>query len=1068
MVSSTVKERILIHLYPYYKLKSKIEVPYEISQPGIADAVGVSRPHLSQEIRKIVEDETGLIEEDIKRVKGMKRKRKVYFLTPKGVRKAQYLIKKFNGKKITILTPEGKSEVMVKDIDQYIKGDNPLLTSLSRVNDEGVLDLTKVDDIEEDIFIDRKKEMNFLKRTLKEVEEEGGMVLFVVGDSGIGKTRLISEFKKYSKKKGFVFLSGKAYFESSDPYLPFKKAFEEFTKNKDTHFQLTSIYPGKSGPRAEDKKMFDYQRRATFFEIAEDIRILAKKKPLLIFLDDIQWADAATLQLTHYLSENLLDSKVLVIGAFRPRDVKMNDLLKEVRQRMRRERIYNELELKPLKWKHTKKIITAMLGVSSVPTDFVKLLHDLSEGNPLFIKECIKRLMEEGNLDPKKNRYPDDPKAINIPNIIINIIERRFDQLSDDTRRILHLGCVIGEEIPFDLLLNTCGMEELDAFDHIDVLLGTNLWKELPEEEMFAFTHALVHLAAYNSIPDIKKKRLHKTVAEKIEELHKNNLVDYYSDLSNHFENAGNTDKAISYYYKAGKRAEEVYAQEDALKMYQEALDLWDKEKGDIGFKLLENLGDVNSLLGNLSSSREHYERIVEETDDTSRIQRMYRKIARTWETQGDFEKAEELVDRALKTYDEDPVETCRLYEVKGWTLMQKGDFEGAGEMFEKEKELSKDFCDEKLQSNSNHNLGTLMIHKGKYEEANKYLKEALKIREKIGDKRSIAKSLNNIGVVYKCRGEINKALDTYKRCLEIEKDIGDKGGMAAILANLGTLQYMNDELTEAEENFDRALKIFKSIGDKRGMAMATNNLGIVHLDMGDLDQAIEYQTKGLSLRKEMGDKQGWAMSLGFMSNVHILKGELKQAEEYVNQASDLLNEIGDMKGVAMVNSLQGEIKKERGEIDEAIRLYEKSYDFHKKIGEKYENIEICGYLGELFIKSGDLKKARKRIDEGLRISREVGTTLGEMVCMRISGTAFREEGDLERSLKELNQVVETLEKSNKEIELARAYYELGKTHLEANDIEMGIRNLSIAKDKFEEMGMNPWSERAEKLIDDL
>ncbi|MFO8109967.1 MAG: tetratricopeptide repeat protein [Thermoplasmata archaeon] len=1065
MVSATVKDRIIIHLYTYHASLTKQGMPYELSQPGIADAIGISRPHLSQEIRKMIQDEPTLVKEEVMRVKGLKRKRKVYFLTPKGVLKAQSSVEKFNEESITVLTSDGKKDVKLKNIGTHIKGNNPLVTALSRVDAKGVLDLTEAREFKEDIFIDRKEEMAVLKSSLKEASEEGGKVFFVKGDPGIGKTRLLEEFEKHASSEDFIFLSGRAYFESSDPYLPFKKAFEG---TKDLDHSMDIIYPDEKRTKAEDKNMFDYHRRTTFFEITKDIRHMIDKKPMVIFLDDIQWADSATLQLIHYLSENLETSPLLLIAAFRPQDVNMNTLLKEIVQRMRRVGTYEEIELKPLKWKHTKEIISNMLGVSRTPPEFVRLLYELSQGNPLFIKECVKSLIEEGNLDPKRNRYPKDPRHVTIPNIIVSIIERRFSQLSEETLKMLQIGCIIGEEIPFDLLLKVCGMDELDAFDHIDILLGTSIWKELPDQDKFAFSHALVHLAAYNRISDIKKRKLHKAVAEKLEELYEEDIEKHHSKLAKHFERAGMIDRSISYYYKAGKSAETVYAQEDALEMYQNALRLWDGEDKEPGMKLMESLGDVNSLLGDISSCKKYYERILDETDNEVTEQRMYRKLARLCETQGDFRRVKELVDKGLDSYKKDNIEACRLYEIRGWTLMQTGDFQGAEEMFITERRLSEDLGDRKALSDSNHNLGTLMVYKANYDDARRYLKDALRIREKIGDKKSIAKSLNNLGVVYKCTGDIEDALETYQRCLEIEKEIGDRGGIAATSANLGTLQYMNNNPKEAGENFDHALEIFRGIGDKMGVAMAYNNLGIVQLAMGDLESALEYQKRGLELRKNVGDKPGLGMTHGIISSVFILKGELDKAKEHIDEAFTFFEKIDDVKGMALMKSLKGDIKNENEQFDDAISLYEESHKTLKQIGEKFENISNCCRLAEVYTHVGKLTEARRMIIEGIMLSKMVGTDYDKEVFLRILGMVLRKEKNFKGSFKVLNKAAGLLEKNKKYMELARVYYELGKTFLEVHDVPNGKRNLAKARNKFNSMDMERWSARAQGMLDDI
>ncbi len=1068
MVSSTVKERILVHLLSYYRYVSEDRVPYDISQPGIANAVGVSRPHISQEMGKLMKKDPGVIRGDIRRVKGITRKRKVYFLTPQGLQRAKKLVDRFSRMDVKIVTPQGEINIPLEEIGDHIKGDTPLLTALSRVNDDGVLDLTREEDIKEGIFIDREEEMEFLKRILRSVKNDGGKVLFIQGDPGIGKTRLVDEFGTRLSDKGFDFLSGRAYFESSDPYLPFKKVFDGLMKKHEIETPTIMSYHETKELKAEDRKTLDVKRTAAFFEITQELIEVASENPLVIFIDDLQWADAVSLQLIHYLAENLGDSTILLICAFRPQDIMANPLLKEICQRLRREGDYNELLLKPLTWKHTMEMIGGILGVRKIPLDFVKLLHGLSEGNPLFVKECVKGLQEGGDLNPKENRYPEDPNRINIPTIINDIIERRFDQLSDETKRLLHVGCVIGEEIPLELLLKCGGLDEMDTFDHADILLGTNIWEENPEEEVFTFSHALVHLAAYKSVPDFKRKHIHKTVAETMEAIYKDNIEKYHSDLANHFDNAGLKEKAISYYYKAGKHAEEVYAQEDALDMYLKGLRLWEEIGDPEGIRLLESLGDVNSILGDFSSCREYYNSILKETEDKTVVQRIYRKLSQSWLVQGEFTKSRELIDIGIDMgIGDDISELCKLYEVKGWALMQMGDLEGAKGMFEKERALSEEIGQEALMGNSNHNLGTLHIYKGLFEDAYRYLNEAIRIREKLGDRRGTAKSLNNIGMLYISRCEIQKAMDTYHKCYEIQKEMGDLDGMTGALANLATLQYVSDDMRSAEDNFNKTLQIFENIGDKRGVAMATNNLGLVYADIGDLDRAMAYQERALSLRQEMGDKQGIGVSLCMRAQVLIMRGELAEAEACLAEAVDIFREMGDKKGMGIVEGLQGDILVEKEEYQSAISHFVKSYEIFSEIGENLENMANCCRLGEAYTCIGESGKAKEFIDEGLEIARNVGTRHGEATCLRVEGMWLRERNMISESIEVFERVIDEFGISEKEPILARAYFELGVTYMEKGDVKEAEKYLGIARDKFKGMGIRSWKERVDTLLGD-
>ncbi|MFP4608624.1 MAG: BREX system ATP-binding domain-containing protein, partial [Candidatus Aenigmatarchaeota archaeon] len=674
MVSSTARERILLHLGSYEIYLDRDEVPYGITQPGIAEAVGVSRSHVSYEIKGLMEKEE-LVREEIRRVEDQKRKRKVYFLTAKGLEVCDDIRGRFEDGYITVITCEGKKQVELNEIDDYLEGRDPLLKALSMIDDDDddyALDLRKGEPSGERIFVGREEELERMKNLLGGVEKGDSRTLFIVGEPGIGKTTLVSEFSQYAKKKGFKFLEGKAYFETAAPFLPLREIFDDL--RPDMKEDRLDIFDVEKGNKFEEEEILKSQRKAAFYQSAEVIKEVSKDIPLVLFIDDLQWADGSTLKLLHYLSESLKKCRVFFLGAFRPMGSRKNRFLDDICRRMKRENRFESIELKPLDRDQTKEIISNIMAVKDPPSKFVELIYEYCEGNPLFTEECIKKLAEEGTIDPKKGLYPHTKDELEVPDVVTRVLEGRFDRYSDETREVLEYGSVIGETIPYELLLESSGMEERTMLKHISHLLRSDLWHEASEQEVFRFSHTLFKFAAYRSIPELKREKLHEVVSGSIKEVYADDLENYYSDIAMHLEKSDNIEEALKFFILAGQRAEKVYAQEEALEMYEKALELVEELSDEIKKgEILESLGDVNKVLGNYGNCIENYQGSMLSIEDEKHRQRMYRKIAAVNLKRSSFEEAIQQVDNGLsllglgsKSAKE---ERCRLLQKKGWAL---------------------------------------------------------------------------------------------------------------------------------------------------------------------------------------------------------------------------------------------------------------------------------------------------------------------------------------------------------------------------------------------------------------
>lgn len=947
-------------------------MPFSFCQKGIAEAVDLSRNRTSKLLRELIEED--LIEVNSSYVKGSKRRRKVYSLTPKGEKKANNIRKKIEEKKVRVKTKSNECETELKNIDSYINSHNPLLKALNNLNENEVIDLTQSEKDTEEIFTGRKDELQFLQNRLEMVKNNGSLTILIKGKAGIGKTRLVNKFKHHALTEGFDFLTGKGHYDTSEPYLPFKEAFKKIQKsdkNRPMKFSYTGAKKDERGVEEEAKTI----QNLIFSETTENIRSLAEENPIVIFIDDLQWADKDSLMLFHYLTEKLEDVPVLFISAYRAEDITRDDFLNEVLKRMSKDDLYDELELQPLSWENTKEIAQALIGRIDIPDDFIHIIHETSEGNPLFSKEFLKQMLEDDTVDPNKGKYPSKKDDIELPEVVDDIIGRRIERLDQEHLKVLQTGSIIGEQVPFPLLDFVTGMDTLDLLESIDILTGTGFWNDRSDEDTFHFTHGLIQLSVYESIPGPLRKELHNEVAESIKEVFEDKIEEYYSDIAFHYKLAKEFSKGFEYYRKAGDKAERVYAHEVALEMYKEALEL--AKKADLNeekrWDIVEKIGDINKTIGNYDISLEYYEKIPRNKIEPKYKQRIYRKIASVYERKGEFNKAIEAVERGLAEKDGENIENCRLLSRKGFSEMRQGKYDQAERDFLNALDICENFHNGREYADIHHGLGTVYLNTGEFNQSINHLKTALEEWEKIDDLDGKSSSLNSLGNVHLKKGDFHKALENYERSLELRKKIGDKRQISACLNNIATILSKKGEFEKSIEHYRRSHEIWQEIGDQQGIATTYINMGEHYLKKGELDPALENLKKSLEISENIDYIEGVAASLTNLGDIFLRKRELDEARENYQKGLELSRDMEYQQLIPHLLSGLVEIYLQESEFEKALEKGEKALKKSKNIEAKEEEGISHRILGMGYREKKEWDKAKKEFEEGKKILKDVG-----------------------------------------------------------------------------------------------
>ncbi len=371
---------------------------------------------------------------------------------------------------------------------------------------------------------------------------------------------------------------------------------------------------------AEKDKMFE--------AILELVRNISLKKTLILLIDDLHWADYSSVQLLQYLFQNTIDNNLLIIGSYRPEDIsEENNFIQKLVDNIKKLKFQDRLHILKLKRLQKEEISQVVKNIlnKEVPNNILNLILEKSEGNPLYIEEIIKSLLEENfillednNFNPRcdKGTKDFDVSKIEIPDSITELIRMRIDRItkvSELNDQLLKHASIIGSKFNFDILLRAMNIDEELLLDSIENLMRRNIIHEV-DVDIYKFDHTYIREVIYNHLGSRRKKILHAKIGQSIESLYINNLEEHYAELAYHFSNGNVIDKAVFYSIKEGEIAKELCAYDEALIHYRSALDMLkkgitnDSKKSDL-INIYLNLGDLSLILGYWDKAKSYFEK---------------------------------------------------------------------------------------------------------------------------------------------------------------------------------------------------------------------------------------------------------------------------------------------------------------------------------------------------------------------------------------------------------------------------------------------------------------------------
>jgi adenylate cyclase len=910
-------------------------------------------------------------------------------------------------------------------------------------------------------LVDRTEEMNVLKEAVyRAVHGEGGLV-FVHGEAGIGKTRLIREVGACAQSRGVQVLHGRcpALFrmDGVPPYVIWKEVIKDYleTCTPEQLYRVIGYYPAevvKLVPELNQKLRIipqsfpissDQEQNRLFEAVSQFITNISRETPLLVILDDLQWTDPSSLLLLHYLARGVQKMRLLLLGAYRSTDVDAKHLLTPVLAELKRERLPQSVSLKRMSQEDTSEMIRQILKQDDIPPEFPRMVYEKTRGNPFFTEEVIESLKEEEVIFREAGRWKfREVSAIEFPESVKNVVKARISRLDEECQNVLKMASFVGNDFTLDALAGVTRIEETRLLDIMDRLLKTGLIKHriVRGEDLCSFADIIVRDVEYQETGAFKRKKLHGLVGSILEKVYASKIDEHFGELAIHFLESGDKDKALDYFLKAAEKAVAIYANAEAASYFQSALRLLEDRGDRLQQKahILERLGDIKKLAGDSEDCIKYWNEASQlraKLQEKPQTATLHRKMANVlWDKIGDVEKAEEHQEICLDILKTRPksVELARVYQDLAHMQWRKGDFHKA--------------------------LG--------------WAEKALALGEKLHDLEVVADSSSELAALFSLTGDLKKSQEYANRALKIALD--NKYFETALWAYYRVANSLPPEENEKSvEHYEKGLALAKKLGDIGGQSMFLNNLVGSYTLMGELDKATALGEEAVSLNKRSGNVTRLSMILYSLADAYLISGEWDKSEQCYDEASSFSQNLKEFQLTAASHFSLGLRHLNKEEYAKAKESFEEALRVIEKAGAKVQLLWHSRFLIWTLIELGETRKATSLLNKFLGFSEK-----SEGKWFFADEMALRSM--LLRSQKKYVESIELFEKTGKEwestnatawngyyfarmvlCEYARAYFERDQE----GDRENALNLLNRALKMFQKMGAKKDIEKVEARI---
>ncbi|MEW5957522.1 MAG: adenylate/guanylate cyclase domain-containing protein [Chloroflexota bacterium] len=797
-------------------------------------------------------------------------------------------------------------------------------------------------------LIGREYEMQQLLNYYHKLFEGQGSIVVVTAEAGLGKSRLVSDFRKQVSREEseqkveprWLFGRGLSYRQSFANRLLVDILYRyldlpEIPDDTQVKLRLEAMGQEMFGERQHEVMPYlatllglkleeevaanlsldapQVLQQRTWQAIGEWVEALAKKQPVIMVFEDLHWADPSSVRLIEYLFGLTLHHRLLIICVTRPdrESTFWNVKIQGAKDHPDR---FNELLLWPLTDEESRQLIKYLLRIDEMPLATEQLLLNRAEGNPLFLEEVLRSLIEEEMIRRLDGRWEISPTIteIDIPNTLQGVLTARIDRLEDSVKRVLQIAAVIGRVFPRFVLSPIVNQPEIleTALEQLE-LAGLIEKRTRDPEPEYMFKHFLTHETAYNSLLHQQRKLIHKQIGDYMSRLYWQLGEEYAAIVADHYLKSETWPRALRYLHRAAEAAIQSFANKEAVDFYSRAL-------------------EVAGLLGN----------------------------------------------------EADPATLLAVYEGRARVLTRLGEPQKAIEDYEAVLDRAKQLDNNSAQLHALNGIGSLHASHYDFSRASEFFREALSVARRIGDERGIADTLSQLGNFYYNMGELELATQCYREASDISVTLSDESRRLEAEDGLAKIMLEQGEIAASEERYQAIVKGRRRLGYRSGLMNSLSSLLVAQTFMADYNLANETTEEILELHRKSGEYYRVPFVKYYQAFAQLYQGELGQAGTNLKEGLKLARDQKQRAWEALGTAWLAYYYLTVGLDQDGLREAERSATLAQELGSPLYVMRAQSMLGTAYRHRGRLAESVKELEEVQAVAQGMGSAPDEVMIL--------------------------------------------------------------------------------------
>ena len=819
-------------------------------------------------------------------------------------------------------------------------------------------------------FVGRQAELEILGQALRQSGAGHGQIVALVGEPGVGKSRLIWEFTHSHRTQGWLALeSGSVSYGKATAYRPLIDLLKVYFRieERDDGRRLLEKITGKlltldkaleptlpallalldvGVEDQEWQRLHPTQRRSRTQDACKRLLLRESQvQPLVLIFEDLHWIDSETQAFLNSLIESLPTSRILLLVNFRP----------EYQSSWGSKTYYAQLRVDPLPPESAEELLQGLLGGGDQQRDLRRTLIQRTEGNPFFLEESVRSLVEAGVLAGERGSYRlQAPLAsIQVPGRVQAVLAARIDRLQPEDKRLLQTAAVIGKDVPFPLLQDIAELSSDDLQAGLGRLQAAEFLYEaklFPDIE-YTFKHALTHEVAYSSLLQERRRAAHAQIVSAMENLYAGRIAEQLERLSHHAVRGEVWPRAVTYLHQAGLKALSHSANQEAVSYFDQAL----------------------GALGQLPETRQNIEKSID----------LRLELRSALHPLGEFERVLDTLQKAAGLA-ESIVDERRHGRVLSYLVQShrlSGNHSSAIEAGEKAIEIGKSFDDPGIQAPANFHLGQMFFHLGDHARAIEFYLNNIKALN--GTLAKDRLGMAGIPLVF-TRGYLSwslaelgrfpEAIAEWQEAIRLAEEVKHPFSEAFAKYCGGFLYLRKGEIERAIAQLEPGFALCQSMNLRLELPFVASFLGIAYAYVGRHDDGIAIAEHAVNEMNSLKIESGRSWIVGFLGYTYLIAGQPAKAVHLIEQALELGELHGERGWVAWEHHVLGLARMAEGgtSVDKARSLFEQAIEGARELQLRPLLARSELALGQLHRRTGQRDVARRNLDSAVSLLREL------------------------------------------------------------------------------------------------